>query len=217
MNKRLYERYNNYTKEDLFAIMLSQQHYEPEAVELARQVITEKNWLDELNDIFSKADEEDMQKSEEFAQFLTNRQLEKIKAAEYAADKNVYYIRISDSAIFEQALANEGIGFYSPESDSVLMVNNIPSYAYYIKDEDIKRVDTLLQTLNVLTPEADTTSSVGARNLKTMLKFLLLGLIAYFIYKKLSWLLNYNAVNRFGFVFGFNIIKQFTFNFISII
>jgi hypothetical protein len=184
MNSQLYDRYNKYAKEDLFAIMLTQQHYEPEAVEMARQVITEKNWLDELNDIFRKADEEDMQKSEEFVQFLTKRQLEKLKAAEYATDKNIYYIRISDSAIFEQALANEEIGFYSPESNTVLLVNNIPSYSYYIKDEDIKRVDILLQELNVLTPEADSTSNIGARNLKTMLKFILFGLIAYFIYRK---------------------------------
>jgi hypothetical protein len=64
------------------------------------------------------------------------------------------------------------------------LVNNIPSYSYYIKDEDIKRVDILLQELNVLTPEADKTSSVAARNFKTMLRFILLGLIAYFIYRK---------------------------------
>jgi hypothetical protein len=184
MNSQLYDRYSKYTKEDLFAIMLTQKHYEPEAVEMARQVITEKNWLDELNDTFRKADEEDMQKSEEFVQFLTKRQLEKLKAAEYATDKNIYYIRISDSAIFEQALTNEEKGFYSPESDNVLMVNNIPSYAYYIKDEDIKCVDTLLKELNLLTPEADSTSNIGARNLKTMFKFILLGMIAYFIYKK---------------------------------
>lgn len=185
MNAQLYDRYNKYSKEDLFAIMLTQQHYEPEAVEIARQVITEKNWLEELNAVFDTAVEEDMQKSEAFATFLIKREEEKLKAAEYAADKNEYYIRISDSAIFEQALANEEIGFYSPESDNVLMVNNIPSYAYYIKNEDIKRVDTLLQELNLLTPEADNTSSVAARNFKTMFKFILLGLIVYLVYRKL--------------------------------
>jgi hypothetical protein len=184
MHNQLYDRYNKYTKEDLFAIMLSQHHYEPEAVEIARQVITEKNWLDELNALFNQADEEDTQKSEALAVFLAKREEDKRMAAEYAADKNEYYIRISDSAIFEQALANEGIGFYSPESNTVLLVNNIPSYSYYIKDEDIKRVDILLQELNVLTPEADKTSSVAARNFKTMLRFILLGLIAYFIYRK---------------------------------
>lgn len=186
MNKQLYERYNKYNKEDLFAIMLTQHHYEPEAVEMARQVITEKNWLDELNALFNQADEEDTQKSEAFTEFLAKREEEKRKAAEYAADKNEYYIRISDSAIFEQALTTEGIGFYSPESNTVLMVNNIPSYAYYIKNENVIRVDALLQELTLTPPEADNTSSVAARNFKTMLKFIMAGIIAYFLYKKFN-------------------------------
>lgn len=186
MHNQLYDRYNKYTKEDLFAIMLSQHHYEPEAVEIARQVITEKNWLDELNALFNQADEEDTQKSEALAEFLAKREEDKRMAAEYAADKNEYYIRISDSAIFEHALDTEGIGFYSPESNTVLLVNNIPSYAYYIKDEDIKRVDLLLQELDLLTPEADKSSSVMTKKLKLFFLFLLLGIVAYCFYIKYS-------------------------------
>jgi hypothetical protein len=66
------------------------------------------------------------------------------------------------------------------------MVNNIPSYAYYIKNENVIRVDALLQELTLIPPEADNTSSVAARNFKTMLKFIMAGIIAYFLYKKFN-------------------------------
>src|SRR3989442_13783841 len=100
MTTEFYDTYKNYSKDELFKIVLIPDDYQPAAVIAAIRVITEKNWKDELDKRLQEQQELHEQDIRKKAEYYKN-------AVEFQDQHNSIQVTTSNIPRFEFALAEK--------------------------------------------------------------------------------------------------------------
>ncbi len=156
MSDFLYDQYQSLNKDDLFDILLHPENYQAEAIPVAKKVISEKRWTNDLNkklDEIKKKHEKDQEKFqlevEEKANYYKN-------VVAFKNQGNSFQVRIPDIPKLEGALEEKEIAFFREDKNIGVQLDTYPTQSYYFKDEDVEAVDKLTQELGLITaPYAD--------------------------------------------------------------
>lgn len=150
-NNLFYDTYKNYSKEELFGIIINQKDYQPEAIKAAMHLIENKKWSDELA-IFV----EEMNKNREEKEEILNQEIVE-KAAYYKRwvelreENNHIEINIGDVPKFEGELNILGIEYFKEEKNIGTLDNKYVIQRYFFKSEDIEAVNELTKKLQLIT------------------------------------------------------------------
>lgn len=151
-----YSVYKEFSKEQLLNILSSPENYQPEAIEAAKTIISERGWNNDLqqrkNEIATEEALEELQEEEEIrgnAAYYKN-------AVSYKTHRNSFQIRITDIPRFEAALEEQNISFFREDKNIGAQLDTYPTQTYYFKDEDTDAVDQICKSLSLITaPYAD--------------------------------------------------------------
>lgn len=156
MHTKYYERFQTYPAEKLFNVILNPPDFQDEAVETAKRIVEEKNWVEALN-----IQLEEKNKLELIADAIETEEIEN-KAAyyneilDYQTNGFSFEVRIADFAKLEGALIEREIEFYRADKNIGVQLDTYPTQTYYFKNKDKLVVDELTKEIGLLTlPYAD--------------------------------------------------------------
>ncbi|MBU2555302.1 MAG: hypothetical protein KKF98_12670 [Bacteroidetes bacterium] len=156
MKTQFYERYKNYSKDELIKIILTPKDFQPEAVITARQIIAEKNWTSELNNRIEELNRKNLEDAELFEQEIKEKAEYYKNVLEFKHDNNSFQVRIADIPKFEAKLGAEGIQFFREDKNIGVQLDSYPTQTYFFKSEDVEEVDEITKKLGLITaPYAD--------------------------------------------------------------
>ncbi|MFH0893443.1 MAG: hypothetical protein V2A54_03315 [Bacteroidota bacterium] len=144
MEDELYNRYKEYSKNQIFDILKNQNDYQDDAIRTAKRILREKNWTEEYE---SKQIKEQHEYEEEIAEKAEYYK----KAADFQKDNYYFNIRTSDMPKLEAALLNNGIDFYREPKHVGVQLDSYPTEKYYFKREDAETVDQICIELELVT------------------------------------------------------------------
>jgi hypothetical protein len=151
MTTQFYDRYQKYSQEELFKIVLTPDDFQADAVIVARQIILEKNWTTDFN---KRLDEENKKniEEEELLDLDTKEKAEYYKnVVEFKNDNNSFQVRIADIPKFEATLSNEGIEFLREDKNIGIQLDSYPTQTYFFKNANVEQVDTIVKKLGLTT------------------------------------------------------------------
>jgi len=176
MATQFYDTYQSYSKDELFKIVLTPDDYQPAAVIAAIQVITEKNWKEELDKRLEEKREQDEEDIKEKAEYYK-------KAVEFQEQHNSIQITTSNIPKFEFALAEKGIEFFREDKNVGIQLDYYPTQTYYFKDQDVEAVDKITKDLGlVAAPYTDIKPFFGFE-MKVIVIALVVILLLYLLFK----------------------------------
>jgi hypothetical protein len=147
MTSEYYEQYKVLSKREILDIILSAKDYQPEAVNAARQIISEKGWITDLEKVLQQKKEEEKEKQvEEQQTILENSEYYK-KAVEFKRQKHSFQVRFADIPRFEAALSDRNISFFREDKNVRAVFEIYPAQTYFFRDEDVIAVDKLTKEL----------------------------------------------------------------------
>lgn len=156
MSQLFYEKYQTLEKFELFDIVLRPEDYQPEAIPVAKQVISERGWSNELNEKMAEANKEREQKEEEFQHEVEEKAEYYKNVVEFKNQGNSFQVRIPDIPRFEGALEEHNIPYFREDKNIGPQLDAYPTQSYYFKNEHVDVVDQLSQDLGLVTaPYAD--------------------------------------------------------------
>lgn len=149
MNNEFYQKYQVYSKEQIFDILKNKDSYQPASVSAAEQILIEKKWKLELSEIMEHEEEVYEKEVAERAEHYKN-------AVEFKNDQNTFSIKTSEVPKFESSLYEFGIEFYREDKHVGVQLDSFPTETYYFKNKDVDAVDKICIDLKlVTTPYAD--------------------------------------------------------------
>ena len=156
MATQFYNKYKDLSKEKLIEIILSPADYQPEAISVAKQIIIEKGWE---NDLQEKIKENNIKniKEEELVERDIKEKAEYYKnAVEFKNQGNFFQVRIADIPKFEASLIINNIEFFRENKNLGAQLDVYPTQTYFFKNNDIEVVDKISKEIGlVATPYAD--------------------------------------------------------------
>lgn len=108
---QFYERYKNYSQDELFRIVLSPEDFQPDAVITAQQIITENRWTDELNKQLEEKNRKNIEEEELRQQEIKEKAAYYKNIVEFKNDNNSFQVRTADIPKFEAKLRAKKIKF----------------------------------------------------------------------------------------------------------
>lgn len=151
MTTQFYSRFKDYSQEQLFNMVLNADDYQAEALTVARQIIKEKGWTNDLDKQIEeinkkKLEEEDIEQQEiiEKAEYYKN-------IVKFKNDNNSFQIRIADIPRFEGVLVKEGIEFFREDKNIGVQLDSYPTQTYFFLNKDVERVDEISKKLRLVT------------------------------------------------------------------
>ncbi len=149
MSPELYERYQAYSKKQLFDILINKEDYQPDAVKAAERVVKENNWEEDFAELINELEQEYQAGIEEKAAYYK-------KAVEFKKDRISFEIKPSDIPKFEATLIKHDIEFFREDKYVGTQLDSYPTERYYFKKEDSKTVDKICIDLKLITlPHVD--------------------------------------------------------------
>lgn len=183
MASNFYERYQNYDADKLINIVLNPDDFQAEAVETAKKIIYEKNWVDQLNQR-----QEENKKFEIIANSIEEEDIE--NKARYYADlvdfqHNGFFIqvRISDIPKLEGMLDEHGIKFLREDKNIGVQLDKYPTQTYYFRHEDMVVVDDITKKLELIAAPYADIKPFFSFELKATFISLIIILILYFLFQ----------------------------------
>lgn len=151
-----YKTYEELSKEKLFRILLSPDHYQPDALAAARQVLSDKNWTEDFKQKVEKRKQEEELKNHESEEEVIEKAAYYKNVVEYKSHRNSFQIRIPDMPRFEIALTERNIEYFREDKHIGVQLDHYPTQTYYFKNKDAEQVDKLVKELELITaPYAD--------------------------------------------------------------
>lgn len=147
----LYDTYKDLPKEKLFKILLSPGDYQPDALAVARQVLSDKNWTADLEQEIERRKQEEEQIRLEQEEEVIEKAAYYKNVVEYKSHRNAFQIRIPDMPRFEIALTERNIEYFREDKHIGVQLDNYPTQTYYFKNEDAAQVDQLVKELQLIT------------------------------------------------------------------
>lgn len=151
MTKYFYNRFKNYNQEELFKIVFAPDDYQPEAVNAARQLITEKNLTNDFNKRLEEQNKKNIEEEELLQQEISEKAEYYKSVVEFKNDNNSFQVRIADIPKFEGALGAEGIDFFREDKNIGVQLDSYPTQTYFIRNEDAEKVDEIVKGLGLVT------------------------------------------------------------------
>lgn len=129
----LKDRYKEYSDNKIIEIIIQKDNYQKEAVDIALEIIKERNLDKELDKV--------LQKNE-----IENEKLEQAKFEQYEKVKDINLsnrinVKIADVAKFEGELVKQNINFYREDKNIGGGLELYPSQNYFFSDEDFLNAD----------------------------------------------------------------------------
>ena len=149
MKNEFYDRYQAYSKEEIFEILKDKENYQQKSVEAATLILKEQDWEPELLEIIHKENEIYQTEIAVKAAYYQN-------VVEFKNDGNSFEIKTCDIPRFESSLITSNIKFFREEKHMGAHLDKFPTERYYFKDKDVKAVDEICIALELVTaPYAD--------------------------------------------------------------
>lgn len=156
MSKQFYNQYKDYSQSKLFEIVLNAGDYQSEAVQVAQQLIHEKDWTNELNQRIEAIKERNLEEEVSVRQDIIEKAAYYRNLVEFKKDNNSFQVRISDIPKFEAALNEKGIEFFREDKHIGVQLDAYPTQTYFFRNEDFELVDQISKEINlVAAPYAD--------------------------------------------------------------
>jgi hypothetical protein len=156
METKFYDTFQNFSQEDLFKIIFEPENYRPDAVSAARQIITEKNWTNELNRQIEINNKKSAEEQELYEQEIKEKAAYYKNVVEFQNQRNAFQIRIADVPKFEAALSDQGIEYFREDKNIGVQLDSYPTQTYHFKTADAEQVDLITKNLGLVTaPYAD--------------------------------------------------------------
>jgi hypothetical protein len=142
MTASLYELYYSYEKEELFKILLNPEDYQAQAVETAKRILKEKDWITEFEKVRTENEAQLRKEIEEKAGYYR-------KAVDFQEQKNSFQVRIADVPKLEGALIKNNIPFFREDKNVGVQLDSYPTQTYYFNDVDLKEVDRITKQIGL--------------------------------------------------------------------
>lgn len=142
--KSFYDKYQDYTKKQLFDILFHRDDYQQEAVEAATYFLRKNKWDAEFEKLLEKQQQAYETEITEKAEYYS-------KEVEFRKDNNYYLIRPGEAQAFEDRLNIANIRYFKMDNDVDLFKVPYPAVVYYFKNQDIEAVDKICVELNLET------------------------------------------------------------------
>jgi hypothetical protein len=137
-----YEKYKDYSKNQLFEILTNKDDYQQEAVAAANYYLRKNGWDTELEKLLTR--EQQVYETEVAEQFEYYS-----KKVEFRRDNNYYFIRPTETDVFEASLKELNIEYFKMDNDSDLFKIPYPALVYYFKNKDTELVDKICIDLGI--------------------------------------------------------------------
>jgi hypothetical protein len=137
-----YDKFKDYTKEQIFKILTNKDEYQKEAVKAATYFLRKKGWDKELDILLSREQEEYETEVAEKAEYYS-------KEVEFRKDNNYYFIRPTEADVFEARLTEANIEYFKMDNDTDLFKIPYPAVVYYFKNRDADAADKLCVELGL--------------------------------------------------------------------
>ena len=151
MKTQFYERYKDYSKDELIKIVLTPNDFQPDAVITARQIIAEKNWTSELKKHLEEQNKKNIEEAELFEQEIKEKAEYYKNVLEFKNDNNSFQVRIADIPKFEAKLGAKGIEFFREDKNIGVQLDSYPTQTYFFKNEDVEQVDEITKKIGLVT------------------------------------------------------------------
>ena len=143
----LYEIYKDHPKEELFAIVVSRNDYNPEVLTVVHRIIKENNWRSELTMFI-----EDFQHSKKLKEKRDWEELESQSkfykdSVEFKRNNLYHEARISHIPMLESQLIENEIPFFREDNEGRQNLSQTQVIKYYFKPEDADSAFRLISSL----------------------------------------------------------------------
>ena len=143
----LYEIYKDHPKEDLFAIVVSRNDYNPEVLTVVHRIIKENNWSSELamfiedfQHSMKLKEKRDWQEQESQSKFYKD-------SVEFKRNNLYHEARISHIPMLESQLIENEIPFFREDNEGRQNLSQTQVIKYYFKPEDADSAFRLISSL----------------------------------------------------------------------
>lgn len=151
-----YDTFKNYNQDELFNIVLAPEDFQSEAVIVARQIVSEKNWTNDLKKRLEEAKKTDIIEQEIYEQEIKEKAEYYKNVLEFKNDRNSFEVRIADIPKFEAALNDNGIAFFREDKNIGAQLDSYPTQTYFFRNENTEQVDEITKNFSLVTePYAD--------------------------------------------------------------
>jgi hypothetical protein len=137
-----YEKYKDYSKKQIFEILINKDDYQQEAVKAATYYLHKNGWDTELDKLLTREQQE--YETEEAAQSEYYS-----KKVEFRRDNNYYLIRPTETDAFEARLNELNLEHFKMDNNSDLFNIPYPALVYYFKNKDTELVDKICIDLGI--------------------------------------------------------------------
>ena len=137
-----YEKYIDYSKEQIFEILCNKDEYQQDAVKAATYYLRKNGWETELDKLLAREQQEYETEVAEKAEYYS-------KEVEFRKDNNYYFIRPTEADAFEARLTEENIEYFKMDSNTDLFKIPYPAVVYYFRNKDTDAADKLCVELGL--------------------------------------------------------------------
>jgi len=182
MKTQFYDRYIDYSKDELFKIILAPDDFQQDAVSTAQQIIAEKNWTSELNKRLEEQNKKNIEDTAHLEQEIEEKAEYYRNVVEFKKDNNSFQVRIADIPKFEAKLEAKKIKFFREDKNIGVQLDSYPTQSYFFKNEDVKKVDEITKNLRLVTSPYSDNKPFFKFEIKVLLIVVALTILAFILF-----------------------------------
>lgn len=151
MTSQFYNRFKNYSKEELFRIVLTPEEFQPDAIITAKQIINEYGWTNDLDILLKEKQTKDLEEENLLNQDIKEKAEYYKNVVAFKNDNYSFQVRIADIPKFEAALYEKGIEFFREDKYIGVQLDIYPTQTYFFKKKDAAKVDEITKNIGLIT------------------------------------------------------------------